>query len=132
MTAAEVLLLLILLGILFFVLYYFLKGSTGRIAVTRPIESRIDEYLDQRFEDMITEWSLTTRSKLRRFDRTKSPILRDDETKVAEVKQFEESMKTTLDNLEERLDVLEKELAEKGKGEKKGKEEGKSRTRRKT
>jgi small nuclear ribonucleoprotein (snRNP)-like protein len=130
MTAAEVLLLLILLGILFFVLYYFLKGSTGRIAMTRPIESRIDEYLDQRFEDMITEWSLTTRSKLRRFDRTKSPILRDDETKVAELKQFEESMKVTLDNLEERLDVLEKELAEKGKG--KGKEEGKSRTRRKT
>lgn len=125
MTGAEALLLLILLGILFFVLYYFLKGSTGRIAVTRPIESRIDEYLDQRFESLIAEWSLTTKSKLRRFDKIKSPSLTEDETKVAELKAFEEGMKATLNNLEERLDVLEKELAKTGK-------KGKSRSARKT
>jgi len=120
MTGAEALLILIILGILAFVLYYFLKGSTGRIAVTRPIESRIDEYLDQRFESMIQEWSLTTRSKLRRFERAKAPILSEDERKVSELKTFEKEMKTTLDNLEERLDALEKELAkEKGTGTRK-------------
>jgi hypothetical protein len=114
MTGVEALLLLILLGILFFVLYYFLKGSTGRIAVTRPIESRIDEYLDQRFENLIAEWSLTTKSKLRRFDKTKAPLLSDGETKVAELKAFEDVMNATLTNLEERMDVLEKEMAKKG------------------
>ena len=120
MTGAEALLILIILGILAFVLYYFLKGSTGRIAVTRPIESRIDEYLDQRFESMIQEWSLTTRSKLRRFERAKAPILSEDERKVDELKTFEKDMKTTLDNLEDRLDALEKELAkEKGTGTRK-------------
>ena len=120
MSAAEALLILIVLFILLFVLYYILKGSTGRIAVTRPIESRIDEYLDQRFEDLIKEWSITTRSKLRRFERAKSPILSADETKVEELKAFEKDMRITLDNLEERLDVLEKELAktEKGTGKK--------------
>ena len=123
MTAAEVLLVLLLFAVVLFVLYYFLKGSTGKIVVTRPIESRIDEYLDQRFEDMIAEWSLTTKRKLSRFERTRSPILSEDESRMAELKVFESHMTSTLANLEERLDVLEKELVkkgEKGKGKPKG------------
>ncbi len=116
MTAAEVLLVILIVGILFFVLYYMLKDTTGRIAVTRPIESRIDEYLDQRFESLIREWSLVTRPKLRRFKAEKSSVLSEGETKVAEMKSFEESMKETLNNLEERLDALEKELAQQEKG----------------
>ena len=123
MTAAEVLLVLLLFAVVLFVLYYFLKGSTGKIVVTRPIESRIDEYLDQRFEDMIAEWSLTTKRKLSRFERTRSPILSEDESRIAELKVFESHMTSTLANLEERLDVLEKELVkkgEKGKGKPKG------------
>ncbi len=119
MTAAEVLLLLIILGVILFVLYYLLRGSAGRVVVTRPIESRIDEYLDQRFEDLIAEWSLITKSRLRRFERTKSPVLTEDETKVHELKAFETDMKATLDNLEERLDALEKELAKPEKGRRK-------------
>ena len=123
MTAAEVSLVLLLFAVVLFVLYYFLKGSTGKIVVTRPIESRIDEYLDQRFEDMIAEWSLTTKRKLSRFERTRSPILSEDESRMAELKVFESHMTSTLANLEERLDVLEKELVkkgEKGKGKPKG------------
>lgn len=116
MTAAEVLLILIIVGILFFVLYYMLKDTTGRIAVTRPIESRIDEYLDQRFESLIREWSLVTRPRLRRFKTEKSSLLSESETKVVEMKTFEESMKATMNNLEERLDALEKELAQQEKG----------------
>ncbi len=121
MTGIEVFLLLILLGILFFVAYYLLKGSAGRIEVTRPIESRIDEYLDQRFEDLIREWSLTTRPKLRRFERTNLPVLGEDEGKAAELKSFEETMKATLSNLEERLDALEREIAQSEKGKPKRK-----------
>jgi hypothetical protein len=118
MTAAEVLLVLIVMCILLFVLYYFLRGSTGRIAVTRPIESRIDEYLDQRFEDLVAEWSLITKTKLQRFKDRNSPVLEADEARIAEIKAYETEMKVTLNNLEERLDVLEKELAKpkKGKG----------------
>lgn len=126
MTAAEVLLVLIVLGIVFFVLYYLLKGSTGRVVVTRPIESRIDEYLDQRFEDLVKEWSLITKSRLRRFERTKSPVLTEDETKVQGLKAFGKDMKATLDNLEERLDALEKELATSEKGKGKGRGTGRS------
>ena len=120
MNAAEVLLVLIILALICFVVYYFLKGSTGRVVVTRPIESRIDEYLDRRFEDMVSEWSLTTKSKLNRFKHKETPRLETGEARVEELKKFESDMKITLDNLEERLNVLEKELdtekEESGKG----------------
>ncbi|KYK34994.1 MAG: hypothetical protein HXS46_01715 [Theionarchaea archaeon] len=122
MTAAEVLLVLVVVGILFLVLYYLLKDTTGRVVVTRPIESRIDEYLDQRFEDLVTEWSLVTRSRLRRFKRDTSPVLSEDETKAAELKVFSTEMKANLDNLEERLDVLEKDLAKTEKSKPKPKQ----------
>lgn len=118
MTAAEALLILIILGILLFVVYFLLKGSTGRIAATRPIESRIDEYLDQRFENLVAEWSLTTKPKLRRFERTQTPVLQEDESRMAALKTFQNEMKATLDNLEERLDALEKEMATPKRGRK--------------
>jgi hypothetical protein len=121
MTAAEALLILILLGIIFLVVYYLLQGSAGRIAVTRPIESRIDEYLDQKFESLISEWSLTTKSKLNRFKRAKTPVLEEDEARIKALKTFETNMKATLDNLEERMDVLEKEMAKPQKGTRKKK-----------
>jgi ABC-type ATPase with predicted acetyltransferase domain len=121
MTAAEVLLVLLVVGILFYVLYYFLKDTTGRIAVTRPVESRIDEYLDQRFEELIAEWSLVTRPRLRKFKKIKSAVLQEDEAKIAEMKTYEKEMKKTLEVLEERLDALEKELAKPEKGRRKRK-----------
>lgn len=115
MSIATAFLLLIVVGVVLFIIYYLVKGSTGGIAVTRPLESRIDEYLDQRFENLITEWSLVTRPKLQKFKAEKSPLLTENETKIAELKTFEKKMKATLDNLEERLDALEQELAETGK-----------------
>ncbi|MBU7043579.1 MAG: hypothetical protein HXS47_08310 [Theionarchaea archaeon] len=128
MNAAEVLLVLIILALICFVVYYFLKGSTGRVVVTRPIESRIDEYLDRRFEDMVSEWSLTTKSKLNRFKHKETPRLETGEARVEELKKFESDMKITLDNLEERLNVLEKELDTEKKDSGKGKStKGKSR-----
>jgi hypothetical protein len=126
MNAAEALIILIILALILFVLYYFLKGSTGRVVVTRPIESRIDEYLDRRFEDMVSEWSLTTKSKLNRFKRKETPRLENNEARVAELKKFETDMNLNLDNLEERLNVLEEKLVTKKKESGKGKK-GKSR-----
>jgi small nuclear ribonucleoprotein (snRNP)-like protein len=125
MNAAEALIILIFLALILFALYYFLKGSTGRVVVTRPIESRIDEYLDRRFEDMVSEWSLTTKSKLNRFKRKEIPRLENNEARVAELKTFEKDMNLQLDNLEERLNGLEKELVAKKKESGKGKK-GKS------
>lgn len=119
MTAAEVLLFLVILGIILFVVYYFLRGSSGRVEITRPIESRIDEYLDQRFETLIAEWRLISRSRVRRFESEHHPQLQEDESRMAELKAFESQMKATLDGLEERLDVLEKEMAKAGKGKSK-------------
>ncbi|MBU6998093.1 MAG: hypothetical protein HXS41_04505 [Theionarchaea archaeon] len=119
MTAAEVLLFLIILGIVFVIVYYFLRGSSGRVELTRPIESRIDEYLDQRFETLMAEWRLVSRSRVRRFESENTPQLQEDESRVAELKAFESQMKATLDSLEERLDVLEKEMAKPGKGKSK-------------
>ncbi|MBU7015227.1 MAG: hypothetical protein HXS52_10455 [Theionarchaea archaeon] len=119
MTVAEALLFLIILGIILLAAYYFLKGSSGRVEITRPIESRIDEYLDQRFDSLISEWRLVSRSRVRRFENEKAPQLHEDESRMAELRAFESQMKATLDNLEERLDVLEKEMAKAGKGKSK-------------
>ena len=77
MTAAEVLLFLIILGIVFVIVYYFLRGSSGRVELTRPIESRIDEYLDQRFETLMAEWRLVSRSRVRRFESENTPQLQE-------------------------------------------------------
>lgn len=131
MSTGEALLILIILAFVLFVLYYLLKGSTGRVVVTRPIESRIDEYLDQRFEDMVREWSLTTKSKLNRFERKEIPRLETNEARVAELKKFGTDMNLTLDNLEERINVLEKELVVEKKGPGQGKSTGKGETRKK-
>lgn len=111
MSAAEVLLIIIVVGVLLFLVYYFLKGSAGRIDVTRPLESRVDQYLDQRFENLMREWSLVTKSKARQFEQTKSGALSEGETRVKELKAYESQMKAHLDHLEERLNALEKELA---------------------
>jgi hypothetical protein len=128
MSTGEALLILIILALILFVLYYLLKGSSGRVVVTRPIESRIDAYLDQRFEDMVREWSLTTKSKLNRFERKEIPRLETNEAHVIELKKFGTDMTLTLDNLEERINVLEKELVVEKKGSGKEKSRGKGDT----
>ncbi len=111
MSAAEVLLILIVVGVLLFLVYYFLKGSAGGIDVTRPLESRVDQYLDQRFEDLMREWSLVTKSGARQFEQSKSGALSEGETRVRELRAYESQMKAHLGHLEERLNALEKELA---------------------
>ena len=108
MTPLEAALIIILIAIVVFVIYFYWKGSKGGLSVTRPVESRVDEYLDRRFELMIEEWSLVSRARLQSFRQSKDQVLLANEEKVASLKDFSETMENSLKTLEERLDALEK------------------------
>ena len=112
-----ILLVLVLCAVLFLVFYYF-RGAKGNISLTRPVESRVDEYLDRRFQSMVEEWQLVTRSRLGQFQDRRVPEIEQNEARIAELKSYETGMQTTLTSLEARLDVLEKELADKGSAKK--------------
>lgn len=110
MTGLEILLILLLIAVVAFILYYYFRGSGGHVAITRPMESRVDEYLDRHFEQMVAEWSLMDKYQVRSFATKKDNILAADEEKAAALRKFEGEMNTTLDSLEERLNVLEKQI----------------------
>ena len=109
MTPLEAALLVIIVAILLFVIYYYWKGAKGGVALSRPVESRVDEYLDRRFELMIEEWSLVSRARLQSFRNSKDQILEANEVKVASLNSFSETMEGTLKLLEDRLGALEKQ-----------------------
>ncbi len=110
MTGLEIFLILLLIALIAFILYYYFRGSGGHVAITRPMESRVDEYLDRHFERVVDEWSLMDTYQVRSFSSSKEPVLSGDEKKVAALREFEGEMNTTLDSLEERLNVLEKQI----------------------
>jgi hypothetical protein len=112
-----ILLVIILCAVIFLVYYYF-RGAKGDIALTRPVESRVDEYLDRRFQSMVEEWQLVTRTRLAQFQDRHLPEIGQNEARIAELKNYETGMQTTLVSLEARLDALEKELAGKGSAKK--------------
>lgn len=109
MTPLEAALIIIVVVILLFFIYYYWKGAKGHVSLARPVESRVDEYLDRRFELMIEEWSLVSRAKLQSFRQSKDQILESNEDKVASLKDFSETMEGSLKKLEDRLDALEKQ-----------------------
>ncbi len=100
--------LIIIVAILLFLIYYYWRGAKGEVSLARPVESRVDEYLDRRFELMIEEWSLVSRARLQSFRQSKDQVLLANEEKVASLKDFSETMENSLKTLEERLDALEK------------------------
>ncbi len=109
MTPLEAALIIILVAVVLFVIYYYWKGTKGGLSLTRPMESRVDEYLDRRFELMIDEWSLVSRARLQSFRNSKDQTLEADEAKVASLKTFSETMDQNLKQLETRLETLEKQ-----------------------
>lgn len=109
MTPAEALLIIILLIIVAFIIYYYFRGSSGRVEITRPMESRVDEYLDRRFESMIDEWALMNRQKVLKWREDKTKIVASDEQRVNALKEFETNMSATLSNLEGRIEALEEQ-----------------------
>jgi len=108
MISLEAVLIIILVAILLFLIYYYWRGAKGEVSLARPVESRVDEYLDRRFELMIEEWSLVSRARLQSFRQSKDQVLLANEEKVASLKDFSETMESSLKTLEERLDALEK------------------------
>jgi len=109
MTPLEAALIIIIIAIVAFVIYYYWKGTKGGLSLARPMESRVDEYLDRRFELMIDEWSLVSRARLQSFRNSKDQTLEADEAKVASLKSFSETMDQNLKELETRLETLEKQ-----------------------
>jgi len=118
MELLEFIILVFILCALIFLVYYFIRGAKGDISPTRPVESRVDEYLDRRFQSMVEEWQLVSHPKLQKFKEQHYKEIENDEARLAELKKYESGMQTTLVNLEARLDTVEKELAQKGSAKK--------------
>jgi len=114
MTVLEVILLIVLIVVILLFTYYYFKGAKGDIALTRPVESRVDEYLDRRFESVVTEWALIRTPAVRRFKEEHEPQLEKNEAKVSDLDGFEKEISATLGRLEERLEAVEKELVKTG------------------
>ena len=114
----EFLAIIIFIGAAFFLIYYYFRGAKGDLSVTRPVESRVDEYLDRRFENLVDEWQLIDKQKLQRFKEQKSKELEQDEARMTDLKKFELDLESSLTKLEIRLDNIEKGLAQKGTAKK--------------
>ncbi|NMB79763.1 MAG: hypothetical protein GYA23_11800 [Methanomicrobiales archaeon] len=114
MDLLEFIILVLVLCTVIFLVYYFFRGQKGEVSLARPVESRIDEYLDRRFQTMVDEWELVPHARLDTFMEKNTRLVEQDEKRVAELKEYEKGLETTLTSLEARLDALEKELATKG------------------
>ncbi len=114
MTTAEGILIIIivaLLAILAYLLYYYFKGTSWNVSIERPVENRVDEYLDQHFEEMMKEWSLMDTNQVRTFRDHNDPALIKEEARMVGLKDFRHEMTDTLTSLEDRLNVLETEYS---------------------
>ncbi len=112
MTALEAVLAILLIVVIVIAIYFYFRGSKGKLSITSPVESRVDEYLDRRFESMVTEWSLVRTPTVNRFKAQHEPLLDQNEAKVSDVQTFEREINNTLSGMEDRLDHLEKELSQ--------------------
>lgn len=110
MTLIEILLIVLIILIFAFLLFWFYQGSSGRVSLRRPVESRVDEYLDRRFAQLVEEWGVVRRPALKRFKEKHGSVLDSDNEKITEMKQFETEFIDNLSTLEARLDALERSL----------------------
>ena len=112
MTVLEAILTVLLIVVIVIAIYFYFRGAKGKISITSPVESRVDEYLDRRFESLVTEWALVRTPAVNRFKARHEPVLDQDEAKISEVQAFEHEINSTLSRMEDRLDHLEKELSQ--------------------
>ena len=112
MTILEAILTILLIAVIVIAIYFYFKGSKGKLSITSPVESRVDEYLDRRFESMVTEWAMVRTHAVNRFKAQHEPVLDENEAKVSEIQAFEREINNTLSGMEDRLDHLEKELSQ--------------------
>jgi hypothetical protein len=112
MTILEAILTILVIVLIVIAIYFYFKGSKGKLSITSPVESRVDEYLDRRFESLVTEWAMVRTPALKRFKAQHEPALDQNEAKVSEIQAFEREINNTLSGMEDRLDHLEKELSQ--------------------
>ena len=112
MTILEAILTILVIVLIVIAIYFYFKGSKGKLSITSPVESRVDEYLDRRFESLVTEWSMVRTPALNRFKAQHEPVLDQNEAKVSEIQAFEREINNALSGMEDRLDHLEKELSQ--------------------
>ncbi len=110
MTVVEALLILLLILLIAFIIYYYFRGSSGKLEISRPMESRIDEYLDRRFDAMIDEWSLIRKPQAQKFRDEKLADISREEKRMASLTGFEKEFGEKMASLEERLETLEKQV----------------------
>ena len=110
--------LVIILCVVLFLVYYFFWGARGNISLARPVESRVDQYLNRRFQSMVEEWELVSHPRLASFKEQRTPEIEQDEARLLDLKNYESGMQAHLTSLEARLDTLEKELARKDSSKK--------------
>ena len=79
----EFIILVLILCVTVFLVYYFFRGQKGDISLARPVESRVDEYLDRRFQSMVEEWQLVSRPKLQKFKEQHYKEIEQDEVLCA-------------------------------------------------
>jgi peptidoglycan hydrolase CwlO-like protein len=110
MTPLEIILAILVIVVIVIAIYFFFRGKQGKISLTRPVESRVDEYLDRRFESMVTEWALVRTPTVDRFKAQHEPAIIQSEAKVSELQGFEKEINNSLSRMEDRLDSLEQEI----------------------
>ena len=110
----EFIIIVLIIGAGFFLIYYYFRGAKGDLSLTHPMESRVDEYLDRRFESLVEEWQLIDQQKLQKFKEQKSKELEQDEARLTDLKKFEIDLENSLIQLESRIDGIEKGLAQEG------------------
>ena len=114
----EFVIILAVIAVILYIAYYFLHGSTGAISLSRPVESRVDEYLDRRFQSILEEYQLVTQTRFQGFREKNEKELSSDESRIAGLKKFQTDALETLRSMEGRLDAVEKELDQKRAGKK--------------
>lgn len=116
MSIIEILLIILIVLIVAFILFWFFQGSSARISMRRPVESRVDEYLDRRFARLIDEFGVVRRPEVKRFKDERNAVFDADEAHIQDLKEFGTEFKQDLSSLEARLDALEKSFDQKKTG----------------
>lgn len=115
MTLIEFVLSLIIILLVIFIIYWYLAGSRGTVSFRRPVESRVDEYLDLKFEQMMKEWSLVNQSGLKRYRSEREGTLSEYESSLGRLSESEAGLEEQIRQLEDRLNELD-QTARKEKG----------------
>ena len=82
-------LLVLILCVILFLVYYFFRGAKGDIALTRPVESRVDEYLTAGSRAWWRSGSSCPARSSATFKEQRIPEIKQDEARIAELKNFE-------------------------------------------